>query len=81
MNEANLIHLNALFLLQSLFDRQNLVFWFKVEGLLSSCQCLDENLDQQESFASSEREEFERAKERELKKLLAYCNILCCFPK
>ena len=44
VNESNLVHLDPLLFLQRLFYYQNLVLWFKVEGLFSACKCLDEDL-------------------------------------
>ena len=43
-NQFDLIHLNALFFLQSLFDRQDLIFRFKIKGLFTTRQCFNKNL-------------------------------------
>lgn len=44
VNQSNLVNLNTLLLLECLFHSQNLVFRFKVEGLFTSSQSLNENL-------------------------------------
>jgi len=46
-NETNLINLNALLFLKRLFDCQDFVFWFEIQGLLSAGERFDENLFRQ----------------------------------
>ena len=44
VNQSDLIYLDSFLFLQGLLDRQDLVLWFKVEGLFPTCQSFDENL-------------------------------------
>jgi hypothetical protein len=44
MDQSNLIDLDTFLFLQGLLDRQYLVFWFKIEGLLAPCQSFDKDL-------------------------------------
>ena len=44
MNQSNLVNLDTFLLLQGLFHCQDLIFWFKIEGLVTPGQSLDKNL-------------------------------------
>lgn len=44
VDETDLVHLDALLFLQSLFDGQDLVFRLKIEGLFAASQSFDKNL-------------------------------------
>lgn len=43
-DETNLIHLNPLFFLECLLYGEDLIFWFKVEGLFTAGEGFDEDL-------------------------------------
>ena len=43
-NQFDLIDLNPFLFLQGLFDRQNLIFRFKIKGLFTTRQCFNKNL-------------------------------------
>jgi hypothetical protein len=45
VDQADLVYLDPLLFLQGLLDGQDLVVWLKIEGLLTSCQRLDEDLE------------------------------------
>lgn len=43
-NETNLINLYPLLFLKCLFDSQDLILWFKIEGLFTARECFDKDL-------------------------------------
>lgn len=43
-DETDLIHLDPLFFLECLLYGEDLVFWFKVEGLFTTCEGFDKDL-------------------------------------
>jgi len=45
VNQFDLVYLNALLFLQGLFDRQDLIFRFKIERLLAPRQGFNEDLE------------------------------------
>ena len=45
VDQTDLVHLDSLLFLQGLLDCQDLVVGFKVEGLLTTGQSFDENLE------------------------------------